>query len=267
MPTPETILTKVKLLLNLANSPNENEAAAAQAMADKLIAKYNITEEELQSIADKPPLYGKDDLLYHVFSMVHWMQRLAFTCAKQFYCYVVQEQLQASTGITEYNYYVYGEDDDTGSVKFVFHAFVKRINEHIDTKCIGRGPIYIESYTEGLVEAIRANIEMDGIELPEVKRPVRPIQQEEKVLNNGQSNLTPFKQQKEAPEKESVDIGTSSLIRDVMAYFKGLEDGRHFSLQDVLELEVENETPKELQSETSTKNRSVQGGESETNSD
>lgn len=246
MPTPETILTKIKLLLNLANSPNENEAASAQAMADKLIAKYNVTEEELQSLAEKPPLYGKDDLLFHTLGMCNWMQRLAFTCSKQFYCYVVQEQLQAATGLTEYNYYVYGEDDDAESVKFVFHAFVKRIREHIDTKCIGRGPIYIESYTEGLVEAIRANIEMDGIEIPEVKRPARPIQQEEKVLNNGQSNLTQFKQQKEAPEKETVDIGSGSLIRDVMAYFKGLEDGRHFSLQDVLELEVENEEAEQL---------------------
>lgn len=247
MSTPEPILNKVKLLLNLANSPNENEAANAQAMADKLIAKYNITEEELQSIADKPPLYGKDDLLYHTFSMVGWMQRLAFTCSKQFYCYVVQEQLQAATGATEYNYYVYGEDDDAELVKMVFHAFVKKIHQHIDTKCIGRGPIYIESYTEGLVESIRANIEMDGIDIPEVKRPARVIQpQEEKILNNGQSNLTPFKQQKEAPEKETVDIGAGSLIRDVMAYFKGLEDGRHFSLQDILELEEENEVADQL---------------------
>jgi len=246
MSTPETILTKVKLLLNLANSPNENEAAAAQAMADKLIAKYNITEEELASLAEKPPLYGKDDLLYHTFTMVGWMQRLAFTCAKQFYCHVVQEQLQASTGATEYNYYVYGDDEDANSVKFVFHAFVKKINNFVDTKCVLRGPIYIESYTEGLVEAIRANIEMDGIELPEVKKPVRPIQQEEKVLNNGQSNMAQFKQQKEAPEKQTVDIGAGSLIRDVMAYFKGLEDGRHFSLQDILELEEENEEAQQL---------------------
>lgn len=247
MPTPETILTKVKLLLNLANSPNENEAAAAQAMADKLIAKYNITEEELASLAEKPPLYGAEDLLFHTFSLVGWMQRLALACAKQFYCYVVQEKCFPAVGEPQYNYYIYGDDEDANSVKFVFHTFVKKINNLVDLKCIGRGPIFIQSYTEGVVEAVKANIEMDGIELPEVKRPSRPIQQsDEKVLNNGQSNLTQHKQQKEAPEKETVDVGGGSLIKDVMAYFKGLEDGRHLSLQDILELEVENEEAQKL---------------------
>ena len=247
MPTPETVLTKVKLLLNLANSPNENEAAAAQAMADKLIAKYNITEEELASLAEKPPLYGKDDLLFHTFSLVGWMQRLALACAKQFYCHVVQEEIHPAVGGIEYNYYVYGDDEDANSVKFIFHTFVKKIYNMHDTKCLGRGPIYIESYTEGLVEAIKANLEMDGIEIPEVKRPSRPIQQEEKILNNGQSNLTQHKQQKEAPEEKTVDVGAGNIIRDVMAYFKGLEDGRRLSLQDVLELEVENEEAKRLE--------------------
>jgi hypothetical protein len=85
-----------------------------------------------------------------------------------------------------------------------------------------------------------------GIEIPEIKRPARPIQQEEKVLNNGQSNLTPFKQQKEAPEKETVDIARDSLIKDVMAYLKGLEDGNRLSLQDILELEAENEEAAKL---------------------
>jgi hypothetical protein len=246
MPTPETVLTKIKLLLNLGNSPNENEAAAAQAMADKLIAKYNVTEEELRSLAEKPPLYGKEDILFHTYSLIGWMQRLALAIAKQFYCYVVQEQIHATLGAIEYNYYVYGDDEDTNSVKFAFNAFVKKIHNTIDIKCLGRGPIYIESYTEGLVEAIKANLEMDGIEIPEVKRPSRPIQQEEKILNNGQSNMTQFKQQKEAPEKETVDVGGGSIIRDVMAYFKGLEDGRRLSLQDVLELEIENEEAQKL---------------------
>jgi hypothetical protein len=185
--------------------------------------------------------------LFHTFSVVGWMQRLALTCAKQFYCYVVQEELHPAVGGVEYNYYVYGDDEDTNSVKFVFSTFVKKIHNFIDVRCIGRGPIFIESYTEGLVEAIRANIENEGIELPEVKRSTRPIQrQEEKVLNNGQSNMTQFKQQKEAPEEKTVDVGAGSLIRDVMAYFKGLEDGRHLSLQDVLELEVENEEAQRL---------------------
>lgn len=243
MSTPKTVLNKIKLLLNLVNSPNANEAAAAQAMADKLIAKYNVTEEELASLVDKEPLYGKDDLLFHTISLVGWMQRLALACAKQFYCHIVQEKCQPAVGSPEYNYYVYGEDENVNYVKFVFNAFLKKIFNLVDIKCLGRGPIYIESYTEGVVESIKANIEMDGIDIPEVKRPSRPIQQqEEKVFNNGQSNMTQFKQQKEAPEEKTVDVGEGSLIRDMMAYFKGLEDARHLSLQDILESEDNDQT-------------------------
>lgn len=263
----DNILIKIKLLLSLGSSPNANEAANAQALADKLIAKYNITTEELESTKEKPEKYGEGDLLYHSFSLISWMQRLALTCAKQFYCHIVQEELHPAVGDLQYKYYVYGDDEDANYVKFAFHTFVKKVNNLVETKCIARGPIYVSSYCEGVVQAIQANIEMDGIDIPEVKKPTRPVVQEEKLLNNGQSNLTQFKQQKEAPEEKTVDVNAGSLIKDVMAYFKGLEDGRRLSLQDILELEVENETAKELQSETGSEDGTSETRESEQNSD
>jgi Protein of unknown function (DUF2786). len=247
MPAPEHILSKIKLLRNLANSPNANEAASALAMADKLIAKYNISEEELASIADQPPKYGEEELLFHSLSIVPWKQHLALACAKNFYCHIIQETLTPGVGDPEYKYYVYGEDEDVNSTKFVFHTLVKKINNLIDTKCIGRGPIYVDSYCQGVVEAVKRNIEMFGLDIPEVKVPARPMQvTTEKVLNNGTSNLSTVKAEKDKPEKESIDISKSGLIKDVMAYFKGIEDGNKLHLEDILELEAENETLKQL---------------------
>lgn len=246
MSTPEYILNKIKLLHNLAASSNANEAANAQAMANRLIEKHSVTAEELKSLESQPEKYSQDDLLFHTFKIVNWMQHLAVACAKHFYCYIVQETIKPNSGEEEYNYYVYGEDEDAQAVKFVFYSLMKKIHNLIDTKCLGRGPIYIDSYCEGLIEAIKYNLSIDGIDLPEVKQPTRVIS-EEKVLNNGPSNLSTIRTEKQKPEKETVDISNGTLIKDVAAYFKGVADGKGLSLQDILELEAENERIKELQ--------------------
>jgi Protein of unknown function (DUF2786) len=247
MSTPETILTKVKLLLNLSSSSNTNESGNARAMADRLIAKYNITAEELKSLEEQPAKYGEDDLLFHTIRIVNWMQHLSLACAKHFFCYIVQETVKPGSGDEQYNYYVYGDDEDVTYVKFAFHTFHKKINELIAKKCAGRGPIYIESYCEGVIEAVKYNLSMDGLEMPEVKKPVINDDVGEKVLNTGHETLATVRPEPEKPEKETVDISKGTLIKDVAAYFKGVADGKNLSLQEILELEAENERVKELQ--------------------
>jgi len=246
MTTPAHILTKVRFLLNLGTSPNANEASAAIAAADKLIAKYNITQEELDSTKDEPRIYTADSLVYKSFKVVGWMQQLVLACAKQFYCHIVVEKIVAPSGHEEYNYYAYGEDYDIVSVKFAFNAILKKINQLLETRCLGRGPIYQDSYCEGCVESVKNQIASFGIEIPERKQPTRNLQ-EEKILNNGTSNLAVHKSEKEKPEKETVDVAEGSKIKDVMAYFKGLEDGSRISVQDVLELEAENEEADQIE--------------------
>lgn len=243
----EAVLQKIKLLLKLASSPNENEAENARAMADKLIAKYNITEEELKSIEDKKPLYGEEDKLFVTIGICGWRQQLALAIGKHFLCQIVQEELVPAEGLHQYNYYVYGDPEDSINVMFVYHAFTKRIDEIIATKCIGRGNIYVSSYCEGLVEAIKNNIYWDGIEIPDIKKPKREVvSEEQKVLNNGQSNIVKHKEEKEKPVEKSVDVNSQSLIKDVNAYYKGLMDGANFHLSEILELAAENDTIKNL---------------------
>lgn len=245
MATPENILSKVKLLLNLTASSNAHEAEAAQGMVDRLVAKYNITTEELAGLADKKPLYGDDDKLFVTIGLVSWKQRLATIIAKQLYCHIVQEQLVPIEGIDQFSYFVYGDPEDTVNVKFVFHTFVKRIEEIISTKCVGRGNIYISSYVEGLVEAISNNIYWEGINMPDIKAPKRNIS--EVQAENIGPKLTVHKEEKEKPLEQTVNVNSQTLIKDVQAYYKGLQDGQRFSLNDILELEAENERIKELQ--------------------
>lgn len=248
MPASPAILAKVKKLLNLATSSNPNEAATARELADKLIAKYNITEQELSSL-DPKEYYGENEKLFVTLGISPWRQQLAVAVSKYFDCQIVQEEyMQADgEGIHQFIYYVYGDDDQVKDTQFVYHAFAKKIDNLVDTKCIGRGPIYIDSYCEGVVESVKWNIDMYGIDVPEIKK---PLKKEEKTMAIPTTGIVKSGDNKEEPTDKRVDINKGQFIKDIMAYFKGVDDGKHLSLQDILELEVENEEARRIQGPT-----------------
>lgn len=235
--TKDEILSKIKKLLVLAESQNDNEAANAKKFAEKLIEKYQITEEDLNSIKDKGPLYGENEKLFHSSVLVPWKNQLALGIANHFGCYVVQEELVPADGAHEYDYYVYGGDQDVESVKFAFNAFEKQIDSLVFTNCLGRGPVYVSSYCEGVVQSIRSNIEIDGIEIPKINS---KLSKPDKIVpTSGVSvGLVAAPKDKEKPADKSVSVN-GSAIRDIMAFLKGLQDGRDISLQDAVELEFQ----------------------------
>lgn len=268
MATPEHILQKVKLLINLSESPNKHEAENANVMVQKLIAKYGITQEELKSLEEKSPLWAEENRLFTTIGIVSWKQKLVLTIAKQFYCQIIQEEVSPGAGLKQYNYYAYGDSEDEAIVRFVYDTFSARIEEVVAQKCIGRGPIYVGSYTEGMVEAINNTIVWEGIDIPDLKVPSRQIKEEAPVLNNGQSNMAVHKDQKEKPTDETVAPVGQDMIKDIQAYFRGLDDGKNFSLQEVLELAAENEKLKALgRQEEPSNDRDSTTPEPETNSD
>lgn len=244
MSTPPAILNKVKLLLNLANSPNnQNEAEAARAMADKLIAKHNITQEELDAMEPKE-FYGENEKLFVTLGIVSWRQQLALAVATYFDAQIVQEELVPAEGVHQFNYFVYGEDDQVKDVQFVYHAFCKKIENLADTKCIGRGPVYLDSYCEGVVESVKWNIQMYGIDIPDIKK---PLKKEEAAAPPSTKSITKSGPDKEEPTDKKVDVNKQSFIKDVMAYFKGVDDGKNLSLQEILELEFQNAEAKQIE--------------------
>jgi hypothetical protein len=248
MSAPPAILNKVKLLLNLANSSNPNEADNARTMADKLIAKYNITEEELTSLEEKV-FYGENEKLFVTLGIVGWRQQLALAVATYFDCQIVQEELVPAEGPHEFKYFVYGDDDQVKNTQFVYHAFTKKIDNLATTRCIGRGPIYIDSYCEGVVESVKWNIQMYGIHVPEIKK---TLKEEEKAAPPTTKSIAKSNPEKDEPTDKRVDVNSQSFIRDIMAYFNGVDDGKNLSLQDILELEIENAKAKELQTDASS---------------
>jgi hypothetical protein len=247
MPAPAHILTKIQYLLNLGKSSTANEAASAFALAKKIIAKYGVTDQELESVKNEQKPYDNDNaIIFKANAIIGYKQQLALACAKQFFCYVVIETLVSAFGENTHTYYAYGEDEDIEYVKFAYSALEKMVNDLVLANCLGRGPRYIASYTEGVVEAIKGKIAEFGLDIPENKKKARPITQDEKTLNDGEANITPVKTTKQRPEKETTDVMDGSMISDIGAYFRGLQDGRDLSIDEILELAADNETVEEL---------------------
>ena len=245
MSVPPAILNKVKLLFKLATSPNPNEAENARVKAEELIAKHGITEADLASL-DEKVFYGEEEKLFITIGIVGWKQILSLAIATYFDCQIIQEQTTVSGGgdddVSSYTYFVYGDDDQIKDTQFVWRAFTKKIDNLIVGRCFQRGPVYIDSYCEGLVESIKWNIQMYGIEIPEIKKKL--IKQEEQAAPPTTHTLATVG--KEEPTENRVNVNTGSLIKDIQAYFRGIDDGKNLSLQDILELEVTNKESAEL---------------------
>lgn len=236
------ILNKIRLLLKLTSSPNENEAANAREMADRLIAKYNIDQAQLDALDDPTPLYGEDEKVYMTIGLVTWKQQLVLAIANYFECQVVVEEMPLTDGTHQFSYFAYGDTDQVKDTQFAFRAFDKKIEELILSRCLGRGPIYVESYSEGVVESIKLNIQMDGIEIPEVNRTVRKVQEAAPPTS---SSIVRVEGDKPSPTDNRTQVN-GTLIKDIMAYFKGVDDGKHMSLRDVLDLEAQSQSIGEL---------------------
>jgi len=248
MTAPESILQKIKLLQRLATSPNKNEADVATAMVEKLIVKYNISTEEMNSIADKLPAYGDDELLFETSYIVGWMTQLSLAISNKYDCQIVQETITpVGDGAPHYNYFLYGAPEDVEIVKFVWAAFSKKVEEWIVYRCTSRGPIFISSYTEGLVQSIKLNLQFDDLILPKIIKPDAIVKDDPTEIKA--DAIEPAKVEREKPTENRIDVKAGTLIKDIMAYFKGVEDGKDIHSQSVVDEYYAAQQTKKVQNE------------------
>lgn len=77
---------KIRKLLELSNSSNENEANAALAKANELMKEHNIKQSELESLEFDITEAHQDTVGQHFT----WTPYLAYACAKLFDCKLVR---------------------------------------------------------------------------------------------------------------------------------------------------------------------------------
>lgn len=219
-----SIIEKVKKLRALAESSNENEALNARTMAEKLVEKFDLKEEDYV-VAEIKPIYTDDDLLFETKDFQEWKSTLAMVIGNKYDCLVIQELNETSGGNRSFKYFVYGEDVDVIHTKALFAFVIQAAQNLIDDQTQGRGELYISSFAEGLTQGVRLNIEtqdfqMDGMILE--KRPIQSSPSKEGMIKVEFDALV----KKEPPLKERTLLNNNQDKQlDIVAFARGQKAG------------------------------------------
>jgi len=116
----QDIVEKIKKLLLLSESSNENEAALAAAKAAELMLKYSISQSSLHIEEDK------EDVEFFIFedndkkNKVQWKGGLAYSIAEFFNCFVYW---------SNQDLYFIGRESDKNAVLYLYKAISNQIEE------------------------------------------------------------------------------------------------------------------------------------------
>jgi len=233
----EKVISKIKLLQKLMESPNENESANAKALADALIEKHEIKLSELK---DNTFQYPEENILYRSHVRYFWKNRLAIILSAQFFCYVVEQKLtsmmnipdqdNAEFAVDEFIYYIYGsEDSDVDNVKRLYLTLEAKIDGVLTEVCRGRGALFSESYAEGLMNAVKYRIENGDFDFKIQELKQETLDKKEAIVKAPADNFPDKK-----PVDNKRDIAEDKKPIDIIAYFKGEQAGMSLELEDLL---------------------------------
>lgn len=151
----EPIIVKIKKLLALATSSNENEAQAAMLKAQEMLAKYKLTMKDIQNL--KPTQKDvKEKWTPITFKKATWKGRLASVIADNFCCYSYYHT-QGTHQVV-----FFGLTDDIETAAAVFEYAVEYINGrvhqlrqkyyHFGESARGLENDYAQGFIEGLLQ-------------------------------------------------------------------------------------------------------------------
>jgi hypothetical protein len=115
------IIEKVQKLLALSKSCNANEAAAAAAVANRLIDQYRLSEADLDADVEGElePIEEDSDYLYQSGKITAWKQTLVSILVKHYGCAYWNDATYAS-GRKVTRYKLVGKRSDVGIVRYMF---------------------------------------------------------------------------------------------------------------------------------------------------
>jgi hypothetical protein len=223
----QDIVLKIKYLMRLAKSANENEAANALFLAKKLMEKHGLLEADVEEKEEKP-IYTDEQMFHNAVEPKEWEDILAVAVADKYECYVIKEKCVTSSGDMSFKYFAYGDDADIIFVKAVFNHLFSQMVSAISMNCRDRGELYVDSYSEGLVSAVRTNIMFEDFNMPGL------VEVKAKEDDPGPALVKTEEVREKPPIEEKTQTRSNKKEKplDIMAYFKGEGDGRDIHLND-----------------------------------
>ena len=219
------IVLKIKKLLALSQSPNENEAKSALMMAQRLMVQHKISQREVDASTDKV-INIETRQTDFTFTRAQWKGQLAKVIADNLCCYAYVSTYRTNRIV------FLGKDDDVSICEIV----LKYAIDWIESECKRLKKTYKELYgtTRGVTESYAMGF-VSGLE----------DQYEEQKASNQEWGLVLQKEQAVIDAFENKEMGTlnyreKSYISNVVE--QGKEDGYKFSITDKISSNGHRET-------------------------
>lgn len=215
------IRDKIKKLLALATSPNENEAKAALLKAKKLMMEHKISETEVQGLEEQKLIHLQcDGIRWTTDSGEIWITSLANLIADNHLCSC---SWFTPKGKRTHILYIHGLGTDVELCKSVIEyavGFVRgRIKIEQRRRVTSDPKAVAASYARGFILGMELMYDEQKDEHPEWGLVVsKPQEVDEYMKSLGERN-----------------VRTRKTEFDPLAYMVGQNDGRQFNAQRVLE--------------------------------
>lgn len=150
------IISKVSKLLELAKSSNIHEATAAAIAADKLIAKFRISEEDLAN-HQAEPIEQDNSYIYESARAITWKVNLAIHLAEHYSCYIYNNIGFNAKGRQITRLRLVGVKSDIEIAKYLFTWLVFKI-EGLNKNNKGLGHIVANSFCLGAAAGVQEQL-------------------------------------------------------------------------------------------------------------
>lgn len=215
------IRDKIKKLLALGTSPNENEAKAALLKAKRLMIEHKISEAEVQDLEKQELIHLQcDDIRWTTDSGEIWVAELVDLIAENHLCSC---SWLTPKGKRTHILHIHGLGSDVELCKSVIEYAVGFVRSRIkieQRRRVTSDPRSVAaSYAKGFILGMNLMYEEQKDEHPEWGLVVsKPQQVDEYIKSLGRKTVT-----------------TKQTTFDPLAYMVGQNDGRKFNAQRVLE--------------------------------
>ena len=155
----QNVIDKVKKLLALSKSSNQNEAANATAAANRLIDEYRLSENDLND----SDMIVDNEFIYETGRVIPWKRGLIYVLSNH-YGVAVINQCDFSNGRCKSRFKLIGNKSDVQIVKYMFAWLTSEITRLSNIEAKGKGHIFVFSYCEGFVAGIKNQLDISRSE-------------------------------------------------------------------------------------------------------
>lgn len=211
---PETIISKIIKLFELAKSSNENEASVALSKAHDLLKNYNLEMSDItSSIANKEKDSSVKEEWLESGMFRDWEKVLYRKIASLNYCELVMQSYHRGKSL-----YLIGKEHNIVATK-VFIEYIKGVINRLAHEQYGRGKEFVASYKLAL--SIRLGERIEALKYADMKSDCKDL------VVNEKANVDKFISEKFGKlivQKVTMESSNSA------GYYKGYQDGDKVSL-------------------------------------